>query len=289
MDRRTLLATIAAMGVVGCAKAGLPGDTDADAELAAIGDRAGGRLGIFALDTATGRTIGRDPDGRYAMCSTFKAPLAAAILAEVDAGRLRLDQPIAFSRADLVPHAPTVEPALATGSLPVSALLAGMVSLSDNVAANLLLRPIGGPAGFTRFVRSHGDATTRLDRIEPELNVVRGGDVRDTTTPRAMAGLLATLLTGTALAPASRDRLIGWMAASPTGLNRLRAKLPAGWRAADKTGTSGDGYFNDVALLWPPGGQPIVVACYLDAPGLEPTRADAVHAAVGALVARRFG
>jgi len=287
MDRRTLLTAMGATAVTACT---MPrGATADDTELAAIRAASGGRLGVFALDTATGATIGRDADARYAMCSTFKAPLAAAILVEVDAGRLRLDQPVRFTRADLVPHAPVVEAALDRGALSVEALCQGTVEVSDNVAANLLLPLIGGPAGFTRFARSSGDNVTRLDRFEPELNIVRGGDLRDTTTPAAMVGLMRAFLTGDTLTPASRDRLIGWMTASPTGRERLRARLPADWRAGDKTGTSGEGYFNDIAVLWPPNRAPILVACYLDAPGLQPERANAAHADVGALIARRFG
>ncbi len=286
MDRRTLLAALGASAVGACAMPrGVVGD---DAELAAIRAETGGRLGVHALDTASGAMLSLDAGARYAMCSTFKAPLAAAVLAQVDAGRLRLDQPVRFTRADLVPHAPVVEPALAKSELSVEALCKGTVEVSDNVAANLLLPLIGGPAGFTRFARAQGDAITRLDRIEPELNIVRGGDVRDTTTPAAMVGLMRTVLTGNVLSAASRDRLIGWMVASPTGRERLRAGLPAAWRAGDKTGTSGEGYFNDVAILWPPDRAPILIACYLDAPGLDPGRANAAHAAVGALVARRF-
>lgn len=286
MDRRDFLALSGAAALAACARPdAAPAD---DAELAAIRDATGGRMGGFALDTASGATVGLDADSRYAMCSTFKAPLAAAILAEVDVGRLRLEQPVRFTRADLVPYAPTMEAAIDKGELPVEALLKGMVELSDNVAANLMLGLIGGPAGFTRFVRAQGDAITRLDRMEPELNVVRGGDIRDTTTPRAMASLLRTLLTGDTLTPASRDRLIGWMVASPTGRERLRAGFPGGWRAGDKTGTSGEGYFNDVAIAWPPNRAPIIVASYLDAPGLDSERANVGHAQVGTLIAQRF-
>ncbi len=287
MDRRTLLAAIGASAVAGCAiPLALPKD---DPELSAIREATGGRLGVFALDTGTDATLSLDADERYAMCSTFKAPLAAAILAEVDAGRVRLDQPVRFTRADLVPYAPIVEAALGKGELSIEALCKGTVEVSDNVAANLLLSLIGGPAGFTRFVRGQGDRVTRLDRIEPELNIVRNGDVRDTTTPRAMVGLMRAVLVGDRLTPASRERLIGWMVASSTGRERLRAGLPAEWRAGDKTGTSGEGYFNDIAVLWPPKRAPILVACYLDAPGLDPKRANAAHAAVGALVVRRSG
>ncbi|VXC99558.1 class A beta-lactamase [Sphingomonas sp. AX6] len=286
MDRRTMLSVIGASAVAACA---MPrGGGDDDAELAAIAAEVGGRLGVHAFDTTTSAAIGIDAGSRYAMCSTFKAPLAAAILTQVDAGTLHLDQSVRFTRADLVPYAPVVEAALDRGELSVEALCKGAVEISDNVAANLLLALIGGPAGFTRFVRARGDAVTRLDRIEPELNLVRGGDVRDTTTPAAMVGLMGAVLTGKLLTPASRDRLIGWMVASPTGRERLRSGFPADWRAGDKTGTSGEGYFNDIAIMWPPDRAPILVACYLDAPGLDPEAANAAHAKVGALIARRF-
>ncbi len=287
MDRRTLLVALGASAVGACA---MPrGARTDDPDLAAIRSENGGRLGVHALDTASGATLSLDADSRYAMCSTFKAPLAAAILAEVDAGRLRLDQPVRFTRADLVPHAPIVEAALARCEISVEALCKGTVEISDNAAANLLLRLIDGPAGFTRFARAQRDGVSRLDRFETELNIVRNGDVRDTTTPAAMVGLMRAFLIGDALTPASRARLIGWMVASPTGRERIRGGIPADWRAGDKTGTSGEGYFNDIAILWPPNRAPILVACYLDAPGLDPKRANAVHAQVGAVVARRFG
>src|SRR5690606_8938362 len=124
------------------------------------------------------------------------------------------------------------------------------------------------PAGFTATLRALGDETTRLDRYELELNIVRPGDVRDTTTPRAMAESVARFVVGDVLKPASRDRLIAWTIATKTGLQRIRAGLPAGWRAGDKTGTAladvmTDKY-NDVAVFWPPNASAIVVSAYYD-------------------------
>lgn len=247
----------------------------------------GGRLGVAALDVASGRRIGHDEHSRYAMCSSFKLPLAAAVLAEVEAGRMALDEEIAFTRADAISNSPVVDAHLARGRLPVERLCAAAVEVSDNAAANLLLARIGGPAGLTRFFRSAGDAVTRLDRFELALNSNLPGDPRDTTSPAAMLGLLRNLLLGDRLGPASRTRLIGWMEGATTGLTRLRAGLPADWRAGDKTGT-GNGANNDVAIAWPPAGGPILIASYTDGAVEDMAVRNPIHAAVARRIAAAF-
>jgi beta-lactamase class A len=141
---------------------------------------------------------------------------------------------------------------------------------------------------LTKFIRDAGDQLTRSDRDEPSLNRVRDGEVRDTTTPDAMLWLMNRLLLGDVLSPASRAKLIGWMEVSPTGKDRLRAGLPKTWRVGDKTGTSGEGYFNTIAIATPPGRKPILITCYLDAPGLDTAKANAAHAKVGELVGALF-
>ena len=292
MDRRTFVAGGAAL-LGGCASA-LPssvGDAlDVDAEFSAI--RAtlgpGARLGVAALDARTGQRIGFDAGARYAMASTFKAPLAAAVLARVDRGELSLGAPVRFGPADVLDYAPVVRAALPVGMLSVRQLCAAAVEVSDNSAANLLLGLIGGPAGFTRFVRAAGDPATRLDRIEPELNDNAPGDPRDTTTPAAMADLLRALLVGRVLTPASAAMLIGWMETSTTGRERLRAGLPDGWRAGDKTGTGRRGAVNDVAIAWPPGGGPILLACYQDGGNAPAPTRNRAHAEVARIVAARL-
>src|SRR5262249_47253115 len=158
---------------------------------------------------------------RFAMCSTFKLPLAAAILREADRGKLNLDTTVPVSKADLVQHAPAVEASLAKGSMTVRALAEAAQKVSDNPAANLLLKQIGGPAGFTQFFRDLGDQITRSDRFEPEMNRWKEGDDRDTTTPAAMAATVSKILTGDVLRPASRDLLIQWMIDTKTGLKRI--------------------------------------------------------------------
>jgi beta-lactamase class A len=236
--------------------------------LQALESRAGGRLGVCILNTATGHQVGNRMDERFAMCSTFKLPLAAMLLREADLGRLRLTDIIRFSQKDMVPHAPVTGPNLEKGGMTVAALAEAAQVTSDNVAANLLLRQVGGPVGFTAILRSIGDRTTRLDRFEPALNLVLPGEVHDTTTPRAMAETISKVVAGDLLTNASRERLIAWMVATRTGDKRIRAGLPKDWRAGDKTGTANADTMtdkvNDIAAAWPPGKAPIVVAAYYD-------------------------
>lgn len=237
LNRRSLLLSLPALAFTPALRAAAP-----DA-LAALERAHGGRLGVCLLDTGSGATWSHRADERFALCSTFKLPLAAATLQAVDQGRLPADEVLPLAEAAQV--------------------------RSENPPANALLLRLGGPAAFTQWLREQGDAQTRIDRIEPAMNDVKPGDPRDTTTPAAMAALAARLVLGPVLAPASRERLQAWMVATRTGERRLRAGLPAGWRAGDKTGTGLDpsrpDYVRDVAVVWPPAGRaPFVVAAYLD-------------------------
>ena len=287
IDRRLFLAGLA-VAVSGCA-GHVAASRSARTNLRELrsGLGANARLGVFAIDTGSGRTVGYDEDSRFAMCSTFKAPLAGMVIAEVDRGRMQMTDMVPVARADLVNNSPSVEAALGRGRMSVEELCAAIVQVSDNAAANLLLARLGGPAGLTGFARRCGDVVTRLDRVEPHMNQVHPGDPRDTTTAAAMARLMRTLLTGDVLTPSSRARLAGWMEGATTGRDRLRAGLPAGWRAGDKTGTAGS-FNNDIAIAWPPGRPPILIASYIDAPASGHAARNATHAAVARLVAAAF-
>jgi len=145
----------------------------------------------------------------------------------------------------------------------VAELCAAAVQLSDNTAANLLLRSLGGPGAVTRFARSIGDRHTRLDRTEPTLNEATPGDPRDTTTPRAMAQDLNSLLVGSRLKPASRALLKEWMVGCKTGLQKIRSAVPNGYTVGDKTGSGSHHTSNDIAVIWPPDRTPWVLTVYL--------------------------
>lgn len=264
---------------------------DAASRLASL-ETGQARLGVCLLDTASGEYTGRRVDERFAMCSTFKLPMVAAVLREADQGRLDLGEVVRYSSADLLPWAPVTGPNVGKGGLTILELAQAAQEQSDGVAANLLVRRLGGPAAVTAKFREMGDPVSRLDRYEPELGLVLSADLRDTTTPQAMANLVRDITTGDLLKPDSRDRLLGWMENTRTGSKRLRAGLPRDWRTGDKTGTGrAEGTTNkcnDVAITFPPGRSPIIIAAYYDSGEYTPqveARHEAVLAEVGRIAA----
>lgn len=253
----------------------------------AVEQASGGRLGLAVIDTGSGERFGWRADERFPMCSTFKFALAALILKQVERKRETLARQIPVAQADIVSNSPFSDKRVG-GSASVAELCHATIAVSDNSAANLLLRTIGGPAGFTKWLRSAGDPATRLDRWETEMSEAKPGDVRDTTTPVAMAGLAQRLALGNALAPAGRAQLTDWMKATRTSGNSLRAGLPAGWTVADKTGSGGYGTDNLVAVIWPPRRAPLVVASYITGSTLEFDKRRPLHAEIGrAIVATK--
>lgn len=290
-------------GIKGSPPALPPGhvsDVIASNAFAALEKKNGGRLGAFVLDPKSGRSVGHRQAERFGMCSTFKLSLAALVLREADAGRLDLDEVLRYTKDDLIAHSPTTKANLEAklgGTKPgeagmtIAALAETTQLTSDNAAANLLLKKLGGPEVMTKFWRELGDTESRLDRFEPEMNLVPPGEVRDTITPQGIAKSVAKFTLGDVLRPASRARLVDWMEKTATGVRRIRASLPAGWTAGDKTGTmdheSLANKVNDLAVLYPPASAtfgPLVVIALYEADGHYPeTRKqdEAVLARVG--------
>jgi beta-lactamase class A len=255
-------------------------------QLAQIEARAGGRLGVAILDTAGGRQHGWRMNERFPMCSTFKVLLASAVLTRKDQGKEALGRKVVYAKDLVVANSPVSGPRAGGDGMTVSELCEAAITRSDNTAANLLLESIGGPAALTAFVRGIGDTVTRLDRNEPTLNEALDSDPRDTTTPAAMLADLRALLLGQHLSAASRGQLTAWLVANKTGDARLRAGLPKDWRVGDKTGTGERGTSNDIAIVWPEGRAPLLVAVYLTgATQASAAQRDAAIAQVGALVA----
>jgi beta-lactamase class A len=253
-----------------------PPTVDASPALQRLEAEFDARLGLFAVDTGTGRTVEHRADERFAYASTHKALSAALVLARTSDAEL--DQVVPYGADDLVAHSPVTEQHAGTG-LPLRDLLQAAVGRSDNTAANLLLARLGGPEGFQEALRALGDDVTRADRIEPDLNAAVPGDERDTSTPRALTADLRALLVGDAQSPEDRALLTGWMRGNTTGATLIRAGVPAGWEVADKSGAGGYGTRNDIAVLVPPDGAAIVLA-------VLSSRADAGSEYDDALVAR---
>lgn len=300
MTTRRIVLTGGLIGGAGLALGGcIPRDTsDAgrlEAQFRLVEVATGGTFGVAAFDGRIGRMIAYRGDERFALASTFKASLAAFAMAEAQAGRLDLDERTTWTEADFVFHRPFTGDRVATGATWRELAYAAQTQ-SDNVAANLLLKRLGGPGALTAFWRRAGDPVSRLDRWETDLNRVPPGTLEDTTTPVAMARTLHTLLFASEGAPLSqghRDELRRWMAESATGLQKVRAGLARNWEAGDKTGNSSDWpdaphVRADIGYAIGPSGAPVTFAAYhrspLGAP-LDDAPVDAGFAAIGSALA----
>ncbi|GAA2402242.1 class A beta-lactamase BOR-1 [Streptomyces glaucosporus] len=299
-SRRSVLALgagtalAAAVSTGGTAVAARPGAEDGLSQaLGELEREHSARLGVYARNMATGRGVRYRADERFPMCSTFKTLAAAAVLRDLDRHGEYLARRIHYTGADVEEsgYAPVTgeEVNLANG-MTVAELCECSITHSDNAAANLLLRELGGPTAVTRFCRSLGDRTTRLDRWEPELNSAEPWRVTDTTSPRAIGLDYARLVLGDALAPRDRRLLTSWLLANTTSVDRFRKGLPADWTLGDKTGGGSYGTSNDVGVAWTPDGTPIVLAVLTtkpddaEAPGDNP-----LIARTAALLAEALG
>jgi beta-lactamase class A len=240
---------------------------------------------VYAVNTGTGRAVAYRADERFAYASTFKA-FAAALVLE-DTTPAQLDEPVPVAAADLLANSPVTETRVGT-TMTWRELCDAAVRYSDNTAGNLLLRRLGGPAGLDAALADLGDDVTSVDRYEPDLSSAVPGDPRDTSTPRAMAGNLRQLAVGDTLAGDDRSLFVDLLRNNTTGDTVIRAGVPQGWVVGDKTGTASYGGRNDIAVLWPPERDPIVVAVMtsrdrLGADQVDALIADAARVVVGAL------
>lgn len=289
-----LLAALAALAATPDAapNAAIPAP-DLSARLATLAGRS--RLGVTAIHVETGRVAALRGEERFAMASTFKLPVALAVLRAVEKGTLAEGTLVTLGPGD-VRHG--IGKQLGAGTYPVSRLLAAMLEESDNTATDALLRLLGGPpvvraalaeAGVSGIdvsrseLRIHADwwgveipaderlSPAALDRLKRNVPAAKAAaahrafrkDDRDTATPEAMAALLVKLQRGMLLSPPRTAQLLGWMRACKTGDMRIRAGLPKGTDVADKTGTMDDAT-NDVALVTLPDGTHLALVVFVD-------------------------
>ena len=257
-----------------------------------IEKRIGGRLGVALVDGEGALIMSHRGSERFAMCSTFKAALASALFAAHEAGTVDMFAKFELKPADSVAYMPFVEEKrMVKEPVSLHELAGAAVMTSDNAAANLLLKAIGGPKKFTEFVRAQGDEVTRLDRMETELNENAPGDPRDTTSPEAMAKLMQKLTIEDASLDIDKLTLQKWMKGSKTGASRIRAGLPSAWPVGNKTGTAAGGIaVNDIAIIWPsaPGyaAKPLILTVYTDRPTASIKEVEAAMADVARVAVR---
>ncbi|WP_434221145.1 class A beta-lactamase [Heyndrickxia oleronia] len=215
------------------------------------------RLGVYAIDTGTNKTITYRPDERFAYASTYKALAAGAVLQQYSMAQL--DEVIHYSKDDLVSYSPITEQHIDTG-MSLKEICEAAIRYSDNTAGNLLFHKLGGPSGFEESLRQIGDHVTIANRFETELNEAIPGDLRDTSTPRALATSLKAFTLSDLLPAKKRVILTDWMKGNTTGDKLIRAGAPKGWEVGDKSGAGSYGTRNDIAIVWPPNREPIIIA-----------------------------
>ncbi len=229
--------------------------------LAELEASSGGHLGVSAINTANNKVVQYNAEKRFPFQSTFKVMVAAAILKQSMTNPQLLQQKVTYKKEDLVFWSPITEKYLADG-MTISELCAAAIMFSDNMATNLLVKKLGGPEAMMLFARSLDDNTFHLENWEPQLNS-NPGDLRDTSTPVAMTKSLQKLSLGNILGASQQKKLVAWMTECTTGYNRIRAGVPIGWIVADKTGGASDyGITNDIGILWPLNGAPIVITIF---------------------------
>lgn len=229
----------------------------ADSEFAALEEQFDARLGVYAVDTGTGREIEWRGDERFAYASTIKALAAAALLDDV--GTAGLAKTVEIGASDIIKHSPVTETRVGQ-SMTLDEICEAALTQSDNAAANFIFAELGGPQAFDAQLDELGDAGTTVSRIEPDLNEALPGDFRDTTTPRASANNLREYVFGDALDDEEKTALTDWMKASQTGDTLVRAQLPEDWTVGDKSGGGMYGSRGDLAMVWPTDGRPIVIS-----------------------------
>lgn len=259
-------------------------------EVAGVEQALDARAGFFLHDLETGETVSHRADARFPLNSTFKLFACAALLKRVEQGKSDLATQVALDPEALVTWSPEIERMLEEGpqSASLYELCAAMLAVSDNTAANLVLKEIGGPAGFTEFMRTLGDTTTRLDRWEPELNEGLPDDERDTTTPRAIAASLEGLLLGDLLKESSRRTLKRWLEGHRVADDLFRLALPEGWSIYDRTGAGDNGTRGIVAVIERPIGRPLVVALYLRDANVSLAERNAAIARIGRAIFAQY-
>lgn len=250
-----------------------------EAQIAALAGPERGRIGVAAVDLATGRSIAVLGDQPFPMASTSKVAIVATFLDGVDRGRYSLaDQyplmvPLPSKKFD-----GAIAPVRAGTVLSAQSLIELTITRSDNQATDALLAAVGGPQAVNAWLRRAGVPNLRIDRdiatlvrddgaVDPATTI----DTRDSTTPLAMVRLLSGLYRGEWLTPSSRAVLMGAMERCITGKRRIPAMLPADVRVAHKTGTLSN-TASDVGIINGPDGRAMAVAIYVTGQGGKPAR-----------------
>jgi beta-lactamase class A len=234
-------------------------DTALQRQIAQIADSDRGRIGVAAIDLATGQQISVLGTQRFPLASTSKIAIVATFLEGVDKGRWSLDDEF-----------PMMLTSTREGQqMSARELIELAITRSSNEAADGLLRAVGGPRAVNDWVRRAGIREFSLDRdiytlvrqdgaVDPASQI----EMRDSATPLAMVTLVKGIYDGRWLSPSSRTVLLGAMGRCKTGPQRIKGQMPTGVMVAHKTGTLWN-TSSDVGIVTGPDGHAIALAIYV--------------------------
>lgn len=254
---------VAMLLLVGCSKENevnggeVKAEDVSSAKFAQLEEKYGAKLGVYAIDTGNEETVAYQEDERFAYASTFKA-LAGAVLLKENPISI-LDEKRMYTKEDLVTYSPITEKYVDEG-MTLREIAKAAMQYSDNTAGNLLFAELGGPDQLEEALRAIGDDVTEMDRLETELNEATPGDTRDTSTPKALATNLRMLGLTDELSEDKREIFQEWFKGNTTGDTLIKSGVPTDWIVGDKSGAASYGTRNDIAIVWPPNDEPIVIA-----------------------------
>lgn len=258
--------------------------------IAELADPSQGRIGVAAVDLATGEQIMVLGDQLFPMASTSKIAVAATFLEMVEQGRYSLNSEFPLLLPERSARFSSAKAPVRPGQyMPAIDLIEIMITRSSNPATDALLAAVGGPSAVNDWVRRQGiqnfsinrDIAT-LVRDDGEFNPAHHIDKRDAATPRAMAQLLAGLYRGDFLSDESRRVLLGAMSRTVTGKRRIPAHIPLEARVSHKTGSLNN-TSSDIGIIECPDGRAIAVAIYVTGQGTKLAREERIAAIARAL------
>ena len=231
-------------------------------EIKSIEEKLSAEIGVAIFNVETGNRWDYKGDEAFPLTSTFKTIACAKLLHDYDNHNIDINSKVKVKNTDLMEYSPVMKNYVDQEVTLNQACQAAMY-MSDNTAANIIIKSVGGTQSITDFVRYLGDKKTRLDRIEPDLNEGALNDPRDSTTPNAISNTLNKLLFSSVLSDASKYQLKEWMIKNQVTGSLLRSVLPNEWDIADRSGAGGFGARSITALVWSKHQPPLIISIYI--------------------------
>jgi len=241
-----------------------------------------GRVGVSAMVLESGETIiSLNPQDHFPMQSVYKLPISMAVMKQVDAGKIKLEQKVAVTKSDFVgvgQHSPIRDRNPNGAEVTVSELLRLAISESDGTASDVLMKLAGGSQAVQMYLTDLPVSDMIVLNTEKELGQDWQVQYRNSTTPDAAVALLRALHEKRGLSESSQALLLKFLAESTPGAKRLKGLLPSGATVAHKTGTSGvqkgiTAATNDIGIITLPNGKHLAIAIFVsNSPADEATR-----------------